>query len=342
MAVIIKTVARGYRPSNKSVVKTKDTYPWAYKYDAPGGGPVQVRLPIIDKISITVPVQDPALKNQVTAALKTAESGKLSKEFQKAWKWPARKDYWIAINCTTSHGQSLLVQARHKSSDAHLLRLEFNPAKQWKWGLGLVKERFVQVTGGTLDWSHVIKYGRATRVDVAVDFVNAAITDLVFTSHTPGKNHIYVSEDGDIETVYVGIPEQNKPTEQLIYNKLQDAEDKGEQPLYAGINQTRMEKIVKSPNLKFSNIGNIPNPLSTVGIAHPPSNLAGVDPLLWKLFLETCRFRGTKGALSMLPADTASIFLAELNAATMLCWRPEHIWKHWPHVVKESGLLDPE
>jgi len=298
-----------------------------------------VRPPVIDKISITVPVADHSLRTQVLAHLKSAEIGGKGKDIKKAWNWQARKEYWIAINCTLMNDQTLLIQANHKQTDSHLLRLEFNPAKQGQWGLGYLKHKFDEITGGLLDWGHVVKYGRATRLDIAVDLVGVRMSELIVSSNVPGKNHLYISEDGQIETAYLGMPGVNKPTEQLAYDKLQHAEDQGYKPLYDGILHTRVEMIVKSTGQKLSKINNVKNPLGRVAVVHPRTTPPGIDPVVWAMFLDTCRFKGVTAALTALPECAWGPFLAPLQSGAKLCWRPDWLWNHWPMTVKASELL---
>ncbi len=339
MPVVLKSKAQGLDPSNKTT-KTKCSYAWAYCYQVPGAARVYVRTPVIDKISITVPVADPDLRTKVLAHLKNAEAGKKGKGIKKAYKWPARKNYWTAINCTLPNEQTLLVQANPKNSDSHLIRLEFNPARQWQWGLGYLKHLFDQITGELLGWGYVIEFGRATRIDVAVDLVGAQMNQLVAASNVNGKNHLYLSEHGDLETAYLGMPKVNKPTEQFVYDKLQDALDKGYEPLYDSIIHTRVEMIVKSSGQMLCNIGAVQNPLGRVTMVHPMKHLPCINSTAWAMFLEVCRFKGVGPALNMLPEGYQNILLAALTAGAEVCWRPDKLWKHWPTTVKASGLLE--
>jgi len=341
MSVTFITKISGYTSSNKYTV-TKDHYPFAYSYNLHEIGKVLVLEPLIDKVSITVPVLDPKIRAKVHGNLNKAEKWRFGKDFKKAFGPRIRSRYRFAINVKLLGGEKLLVQGVPWSKGAgHLLRLEFNPAKLTQGDLSVVKERFREVTSELLQWDHVVEFGRATRVDVAVDLVNARMTDLLVVSNVHGKNHFYVGEGGDLETAYVGIPTQKKPAEQLVYDKLKQSVDKGQKPGYSGIYHSRVEIISKSKNLKLANIAKIKNPLTRVTIVHPGSPPPGVDPVIWGLFLETCRYRGVTGALKLVPDDVAEACKTALDEAAGESWRPDKIWKHWPKVVKNSGLLDP-
>lgn len=341
MPVTILVKPKGVTPSNKGGV-TDEQYPLAYSYSAPGVKKVRVLEPVIDKLSVTIPVEDPEMRQTIFTSVENLFAKKKSAVHTNVYG-KAKKEYAFAINVTLTGDETMLVQAGYKKPQSHFVRIEFNPAKLWKYGPGLAMHRLKEVTGNALPWSYVVEYGRATRIDAAVDMVNAPMSSLVILNNQGGKTHFYVGETGEIETSYLGIPGYKKPADQLAYNKNQEAEDKGTSPLYNNIVHTRIEMISKSKNRLLKNIAGIKeNLFERLTVIHPGNAPEGIDPTLWALFLETCRFRGLEGALSLLPENLAGTCQTALMDAAANSWRPDKIWQRWSNAVSHSQLLDTD
>lgn len=67
----------------------------------------------------------------------------------------------------------------------------------------------------------------------------------------------------------------------------------------------------------------------------------GGKSYIWKLFLDSCRYRGEGSAIELLPKELQDRYMDVLNLEEKApLWRPHKIWKHWPEVVADSGLFD--
>lgn len=340
MAITYVSPLKGVSSSNKPI-KTNEKYEVDYWYEVEGWGTVSVLNPFIDKISITVPVASSDDQHVIASLLKDVAKDVDEQEY----KWGMTKGspyYQIAINfICQENGEKVLVQAAPKESQPHFLRMEFNPHALSKVGLSAFKAQLSYVTAGALDWSHVVEAGRVTRIDVATDLINARMHDLIIASKTGSKSHFYVGEGGDIETAYVGLTKAQKASDQKGYNKLQEALDHGITPNYDAMVHTRIEITKKAPTQTLIKLEKMGNPFTRISVIHPGKVPDGVDPYLWSIYLDVCRFRGIETATKKLPDDIREICRDAVVTAGKESWNPSSLWKKWPFVLAQSGLLLP-
>jgi hypothetical protein len=58
----------------------------------------------------------------------------------------------------------------------------------------------------------------------------------------------------------------------------------------------------------------------------------------WKLFQDSCRYRGLQGALHQLPVDLRPIYEKAVQDVVGDLWQPEKLWATWPSAVSKAGL----
>ncbi len=325
--------------SNKHVGEGGEIYEVVYTYEVSNKGKVLVTHPFIDKISITFPVVEEDRQGMILEMMMDETKG----ETYPYLKHGARKGtYSHAVKIIDSDsGDHILLQAGPKKPQHNFARLEFNPSRIGPIGLSEFKARLEELTYGTLKWEHVIKDGKATRIDATVDLLNAPIGDVLYQSNEEGKLHIYVGQSGDLQTVYPGLKKAGKASDVLIYDKTQHEVD-AKLPLGYGGDRCRVEMIYKYSNQKFINIADIKNNVfSRVTLYHPGEAPEGVDTAIWGLFLDSCQLRGLKNALGRLPQEMRDTFQPHLEEVAKRTWKPEKLWALWPSAVKKSGLLEP-
>lgn len=181
--------------------------------------------------------------------------------------------------------------------------------------------------------------GYATRIDVATDLVNAPMSDLLVRSVKAGKGIVYVGMDGLVQTLYSGISGGVKNSDQIVYDKSQEAADKGKVAGFDGIVHTRVELRKSGAKQKLANLLSIENLFDRVVVFHPGQCPAACEPLVWNLFLDSCRLRGVDNALARVPQPLAAELSVALHDAETVCWRSQKLWSLWPIAVEASGLL---
>lgn len=338
MAVIFKKILGPTSSSNKQGNEKDDVVYW---YSVPSVEEVNVIAPFIDKISIVVPVTDPDRQGMIRETLYDVSNDSDEPSFGSS---PHKQGYKIAVNYTDpSSDEKVLIQADpNKLTIKNFLRLEFNPVRIGPAGLSAFKAKIAEMTLQALTWNHIIAAGKVTRIDIATDLVNAPMEELLYRSHEEGKAHVYVGEDGDLETVYLGIKKPGKSSNQMLYNKTQQQKDLGQSPGYGGMVSARVEMIHRSPHQKLSEIKAIKNPFNRVTVMHPLSCPDGFDQTTWALFLDSCQLRGVDKALKRLPDDLLQLACAEFDEAAERTWRPSKLWTLWPRAVKKSKLLSSD
>jgi hypothetical protein len=342
MPVVFKSkLAPSSVPSNKQGVneEMKDkVYSYIYKYQYGNNLWAYVTPPFIDKISITLSVQCDqqrlTIKSGLINAIKEPKSGFLDiKE---------RHGYKLAATYSPPNSMaSILIQLEPIKGNkaSHYVRLEFNPHKIEPTGLYLFKEKIQQQTIGALEWWMFVKSGFATRVDAAVDILNAPAHELAWQSIVLGKAHIYIGENGDLQTAYLGLLKPGKASNQLFYNKTIQELEQGYIPDFPG-DRTRIEMIKKGASQKLKTIDSFENLMKRISVVHPGASPENIDDLIWSLFLDNCRLQGIPNALNELPSSIRIPCESTMQARAKLTWRPDKIWMHWPNAVKQSGLLE--
>lgn len=334
------TKLAGRSSSNKQKT-TSEKHLVKYWYEVDGWGKVNVLQPFIDKITITVPVDAEDKQQIIRHHLLQLIKDENEPQFQGLNASQSR--YKFAIDCISpANGEIVRFDADPKQPQklSNFIRLEFNPVSLTAEGLAAFKDQLEYMTAGTVTWNDVVAQGRATRIDIATDLVNAPTEQLIVLSTLGGKSHFYVSEKGDLETAYVGLKKAGKASEQKGYNKLQEAIDTASEPHYEAIYHSRIEISVKGTTQKLVNVPSLKNPFERVMVIHPGEQPpCGVDPVIWRLFLDVCRFRGIESAAELLPPPISSICKKRLSDLGDKCWRTSKLWESWPNLISKTGLL---
>jgi len=118
-----------------------------------------------------------------------------------------------------------------------------------------------------------------------------------------------------------------------------NAEGIGELSEFGGAKYTRVEvrTEVGTPITAMAHMSNrlLKIDLFDIEAAAPPE-----QPHHWRLFQDSCRYRGLAGALALLPEGVRSAYEAVIKSTEPL-WRATELWGHWPAALKTSGLTLP-
>ena len=317
---------------------------YAYQVKLTSEHTAYVSSPKIDKISLTVPVDDKDLKNVVREALIQSVKDPTVPHFKNAKvQSSSGVKYSISVNLTPpGSSERVLIQvdpeATKKYPNPSFMRLEFNPDRLGPERLSFFKQQLAEVSYQQLTYAQVVGSARITRVDIACDLANVPTAGVICRYHKPAKWHVYFAPDGNVESIYMGVKSGGGPADALVYDKRQEQLDKKRLLDFWGLEHMRVEIISrKRPFLK--NLGALDSPFHLVDLFFPRVVQPPDEAHTWETFLDSCRQRGVEGALDLLPQNIRPLYAERLEESKVLIWRPEKIWAKWNVTVESSGLL---
>lgn len=336
--MVVRFIKIGHTPSNKTRKYPVQLTARAYKYGE-GANTVRVLKPIIDKISIVVPIDDPDERSGYEKQIIELSKDKNVPEFEDVSAKGKRYRYSMKWRHAQTK-QTVLIQAHpHSSTAVNFLRFEFNPNKLRASGIKAFKEMlWDSFSQKNLNYGYLIEHARFTRLDIACDFVNARAADLIVQGQGKGKKVVYYSAQNDMETTYLDKPKK-KPSKAKVYDKLQQQTDMENATDYEGVIHARVE--ISHSGTELKKLGNIQNILKRVTVIHPLEAPVGIKPWVWGLFLDSCRYRGIGAALEGLPEDMRGKARGVIKKAETDTWRPLDLWEFWSDTVDKSDLLKP-
>lgn len=326
-------IHKGITPSNKTEKYGVQLSALSYEYKNNKGYKVSILYPVIDKLSVTIPV-DPEDRKAIDEIL--MDIHKNEEDFSSVSD--KKKRYKINTEWTDKKtGQKVLIQCQPVHA-VNYLRFELNPAKLGPEGMSRFKQMFENsITVGNYPYSRVLKEGHIRRMDIAVDMINVAPHELIISGKGTGKSIKFLGKDSnELETVYLDKP-QTKSSNKMVYNKLQEQIDKGNEPSYNEVLHTRAE--YNHEGAPFGNIPNIQNPFKKITVINPVFVPEGGDDFVWHLFLNSCRLKGIEASLSLLPTQLRGQYRKALEKATEDTWQPEKLWEKWEDYLIKSKVL---
>ncbi len=287
---------------------------------------------VIDKISIVLQVPTEMDKKAIVQfllhGLEDTESG-----FQKAYPNNTYANaFTLSIKAPLSGTDCVLIQANPVKKTNAFLRVEFNPSKAGTSGMDLLRQHCAAFLD--YDYTTLVKAGRVTRMDVAMDLMGIRLDDLAARSVKLKKSTVHSAVDGGTETVYLGATKGNRRIR--IYDKGKQLGETGQK--LPSFPVTRVEAELRNVCM-LRNIPALGNPFTDVGIWYlPEANFAGEDHI-WRMFLDSVSRRGLRSALKQIPDSYRQPFNDALHACPLGMWDPGKHWAYWPKRVDDSELL---
>ncbi len=313
----------------------------AYSHKRPTGYQVAVLKPKVDRLSLTFPVEDEAIRATVRNHLATlAVSGDATvSSWNKKGGWGSGK-YDRSYSLNLSSGSSILVQCASVKSTVSLLRFEFNPNRIGQAGVTAFRQAIPELTAGHFDYQALVEHGQVTRADIAVDLVNIDIEDLLISTPKPGVTNAYFGVSGKAETKYLNVTKGGSNL--YVYDrraslKKAHTEGIGEPSQYGETKCTRVE-VRTEVNAPLTAMPGMSNRLLKIDLVDIEAAVPPEQPHHWRLFQDACRYRGLAGALALLPEEVRGAYEVAVKSADKL-WRPEELWSHWPEALTSSGLI---
>ena len=320
MAIIF--TKKNIAPSNKN--QTHQEKPTQKSVPSP-----TVPAPFIDKISIVVTFLE-ADASDVYKAFWTAIDDKSLFNDTGA---KAKGGYKIAklLNLKSTPAR-VLFQLKYEDKKAVKCRLEFNPRKLGEKGLDELRAVLATLMDG--GWEYVIKHGRITRIDIAVDIPNTRPENYAILPQQGLTTHKW-AVSGKLETFVLGTKKGNQT---LLYNK--KAKRLSQKQKWLGKAAVRIERRLRHPTpYKLSSLHKLPNPFKAAKLLKMPGPPAlEKKPYMWSLFTDSVSVRGLTAALALLPAERRTAYRKHLELCEHELWAPDQIWAKWPACLAEYKL----
>jgi hypothetical protein len=204
--------------------------------------------------------------------------------------------------------------------------LEFNPAKLGFDGVSSLDMILTEIFPD--GWLYFVKYGRVSRIDVAVDLPGMRMDDFLLL---PQQGIVYQRflSNGHLKTVYLGTPGSNQTR---IYSKSAEQKAKG---FAVSQSAVRVEKTLRNQPLKVHELKTLKNQFDKLTfVPSMPSPPPGENEGKWSSFLDSVQVRGLSPALALLPEKRRARYRKHLKQNATSWWNPEAIWKNWPAALE--------
>ncbi|MBF0098810.1 MAG: hypothetical protein HQM04_18185 [Magnetococcales bacterium] len=244
-------------------------------------------------------------------------------------------DHTVMHDASDDH--NLVIQCDPYKTNMNFFRIEVNPNKA---SMAEVKKILDELLPG--GYARLIDQGCITRFDATVDVQDVQIDELLFYHPQMTKTGHFL-KSGLVETVYIGSQDSLKQF--CIYDKAAEVRRKNQLKTMEHLKEpvpkksvTRIEaRISPKEKMTFENLLSFPNPFIKLRIsAMKVLSTQCEDDFVWKLFIDSCRFRTMQAALLLLPKNERAKYQNRINEAGFVgWWQPDTIWKQLPRVVNK-------
>lgn len=312
------------------------------------GANVYVCKPRIDKISVTIAINCTEAQGTILELLEGAvkhKPGSLDPSldddhgvsYASKLKVGQYKFYYKFCPPGTEQVVHLAVQPKKKGT--RFMRLEFNPDQLGPTGVAALRDFIDKFFAEAVTYQHVLENSVVTRIDIACDLVNVPMGTVLVSSKLKGKSMHFVGDDG-LETTYQGKKSKAAPVK--VYDKHKQIVDaKKGTPPYGELSHVRIEVTKVTNTIPLHNLGKLANAMKSIDLHVAAPEKLPEKEHHWRLFVDSCQFRGVDGALGQIPMPLRNAYSAALNGGSAPLWDANTLWKFWPQVVAESGLLGP-
>lgn len=293
--------------------------------------PEKAPTPLIDKLTVTlaVPTKEQGI-DMWQAHWTEVNDGETFKPVRPSKGY--NKAYRIALQSIAASKAWPFYEIAFDSGCITKVRLDIIPADLGPDGL--FDLHFVLM--GLMDsgWGFVVKHGKITRIDVAVDLPTVEMEHLLYLPQK-GLTSWQWLQSGKLGSYQLGKPKGNRT---MIYNRKQKRIDKG-QP-WAGKEGIRVERRLKNLNLPLKGLSGLSWPFADLHpvqkIATPPSREPKV--YIWTQFLMAAEHCGLAAALANLPPKKRTMYRKHLKQHSLPLWDPVAIWTNWEKGLAESRI----
>lgn len=267
------------------------------------------------------------------------------------WDWITRK---------------ISIQLFPKNKYYPFFRCECNPSKMGPGGLKFLKEIIAKLFKNPdhlIDWDTLAHRKKAIkRIDIAVDILGVAACDVegTYLKKPNTKRHVYLGNDGLVETSYFILSKHND-AEAYLYDKNKeenedkDAEDEDniemDSPSFGTpdnlfpVLRTRFEYRVRKTERPIADLGKLTNHLKKFNframddylVKNPQSDMNFTDAI----FMRFALMSNKKTATDMVPEHLRADYCKMYEDAMVGFWNPEKIWAEgWKEELKFLGIIE--
>jgi len=238
----------------------------------------------------------------------------------------------IVLASVLNHKKWPVIECSYAEKKVKKLRLVLNPRKIGEQGMMELNASLTCLMDG--GWQYVRRYGRISRIDVAVNIPGIRPDEFLFLPQLATASMGW-SVNGHLEGASYG---KGKGNQTLVYNvkKKRLAKDQS----WEGKSVTRVERRLRNPSPdKIEDIATLGNPFASMILAEnmppPPPWEKGWQ---WSMFEDSVKVRGLTAALALLPPERRAKYRAYLKEHQKPWWDPEAIWSNWPQALKVLKL----
>jgi len=245
-----------------------------------------------------------------------------------------RVNYMLSVDIyvDSAGDRKILLQCNPYREETSFFRMEFNPQKV---SVAEARAYVDQIIPG--GYSVLLKRAVVTRCDASVDIHGVDVDDLVVYSPKYRKSSGYYGS-GKTETIYIG--DAASPKRLCVYDKAIEIRRKNRKLLMKQENihgpHTRFEFRIREKN-SLKNLAGLINPYEKLIVCQHSTLLDNDEK--FRLFLDSCRYRGAQDALLGLEESTRKKYKKILSSQKCKWWDPIGLWKGWPEAV--ADILDP-
>ena len=340
--MVVKIQKKADTGSNKPGKYSVQLTAQAYAYTRPTGFNVAVLNPKIDRLSFTYNIVDIAARQKLVKNLNYL----MLSESSPIHPWTKQKG-WGSVKYSKSYGLDVgdfgkvLVQHAPLYSNNNFLRFEFGAPALKPTAIKIFKELLPNLSNGLLDYEHIAVNCKVTRLDVAVDLINIDLEDLLISTPKPGVSMGYFGLTGKAETKYLNV--NTNGSNLYVYDRkthIQKLQDKGVMvdAEYGETKYTRVEFRLY-PDRPISKLNTLKhNPFKRINLIDIESPEPPEQEYHWKLFQDSCRYRGLNGAINHLPIGLKEQYSAVVHSTSGSLWKPQILWSSWPDTLSKIGF----
>jgi len=282
---------------------------------------------VIDKLTLTAHVTDAEQREEIKKSF--YDTSKKSPEFQPAYSRDRR--YRLNVAAPLGPDTRLLAQAYPYNDTIPFVRIDWSPAKAGPDSMPVTAARLAFLFPDGYGTFRL--FGTVTRIDLAVDVRGVNVNDLEIWPKRTRRTALFVDSRGRVETRYFGSSKSD--AQWRIYDKRRERAAKGA-PAY-DYELTRIERVLR-PRLPFKDLLGLKNPYRDIAVFDLSKVKPPVPLHYWHCFNDSCRLRGPRRALNLVPKSKRPMFKHTLIAAIPNWWRPDELWEAWPHALAGLGV----
>lgn len=297
--------------------------------------PVEGPIPFIDRLTVTLNVPTREQGQDMWQAHCSAEKDKETFKKQGYGKGYNQR-YRISLPSTVDAKHWPLYEIAYEQGCINRLRLDFNPADLGHEGM----EELHFVLSALMDtgWGFVAKYGKVTRLDVAVDLPEVNMEHLMFLPKQ-GVTSQQWHQSGQLQSYQLGKSKGNRT---MIYNRKAKRISQGKP--WAGKEGIRVERRLRNPGITVQGMHSLPWPFEGLHVVKrmsgpPAGELKGY---IWRLFVGTAENSGIAAALAILPTKKRSMYRKHCNEHNIPLWDADAIWGNWTKTLADLEIADPK